>query len=53
MLIILYSNVYEPPSHLRGGGGMYLGRTKYTVKKKDNLRNKGDGMSLETSTFTG
>jgi hypothetical protein len=26
-------NVYEPLSHLRDGG-MYLGRLKYTVKKK-------------------
>jgi hypothetical protein len=34
------SNVYEPPPHLRGGGGgVYLGRTKYIVKKKTLLKN--------------
>ncbi len=29
--VILYFNVYEPPAHLRDGGGMYLGRPKYIV----------------------
>jgi hypothetical protein len=40
VIVILYKNrafqcfnVYEPLSHLRDGGGMYLGRLKYTVKK--------------------
>jgi hypothetical protein len=34
-IVDLHSNVSEPPSHLRdGGGGMYSGRPKYNVLKK-------------------
>jgi hypothetical protein len=33
-IVDLHSNVYEPSSHLRDGGGMYSGRLKYNVLKK-------------------
>jgi hypothetical protein len=42
MFVILYSNVYEPPSYLRGGG-MYLGRPKYIVVKKKNAIHLQEG----------
>jgi hypothetical protein len=47
----LCSIVYEPPSHLRdGGGGVYLGRPKYIVKKKEIqrslLKNQGTRCGL-------
>jgi hypothetical protein len=34
---ILHSDVYEPLLHLReGGGGIYSGRLKYNVLKKNS-----------------
>ncbi len=45
---ILCSIVYEPPSHLRDGGGMYLGRPKYIVKKFPKKVSNGPMSSPET-----